>query len=195
LLLAVVALAACVNSGGGYPKPGFVGVPEAIERSPDFELPLSIDGADRLRRFLALRGDRIEFEDEDTEPTRDELGSVAKSYGEVLARLDAPITTSDMKEGTPVVALFDADLGIFTVHDARVGRDAGSFVDLVGQDAVALVHEDYVFAFYLRRLEGVETAEGTVWRQTGEPLEGEGPWTYTGLVVFPRAFAVPEVPR
>jgi len=186
--------------------PGFVGVPEAIDRSPDYTLMLTQAEAEELEAFLALGGDRYAL-DQDEDPDPGAMQQISDKYGPLLDRLSSsdPISTEDLDVGSSFLDLFDSEIGILTVHDARVDRDEeGEFFDITGDRIVALVCEDFVFAFYLRRLdndlvgiqsisEEIDTLPVNVWYMTGttDELLGQGPFTYTGLVVFRKVFAIP----
>jgi hypothetical protein len=189
----LLGLASCI-----CPRPGFVGVPEKVERSPDFPLPLTDADQNVLLGFLINkerppRGWSLDDEDPGV------VQAIRKEYGpllEVLANR-AP-TRDDLRGGTGEVAqLFDDPTWVLSVHDARVGQDeSGGFYDLDSERARALVKGEFVFAFYLRRLEAVAVSgqrvpalgipAGTVW-----VLGDERPGVYTGLVVFHKTFAVP----
>jgi|GEM_PF-4662431 len=201
----VAGLSGCCST----PQPGFVGVPEAIERSPDYTLMLAPHELAELRDFLALDGNRFLLEAGES-PLPGDLARVDADYGPLLTRLagDQPVTTRDLDAGSAFRSLFDGQVGVLTVHDARVGWDEnGEFFDLVADRAVALVRGQFVFAFYLRRLQGAEVvlpagsgdgvdAEATpsvVWTLTGssDEISTGGPHAYSGLVVFRKAFAIP----
>jgi hypothetical protein len=193
LILAVLGQTSC-----SCPRPGFVGVPEALERSLDFPLPLTAEDQDVLLGFL-INKERPSrgwsLDDEDPGVVR----GIRKQYGpllEVLARR-AP-TKEDLRGGTGVVAqFFDDPNWVLSVHDARVGQDeSGGFYDLDSERARALVKGEFVFAFYLRRLEAVDVSRQQL-PALGSPAEtvwvlgDERPGVYTGLVVFHKTFAIP----
>ena len=202
LAVIVTGLSGCNNCV----RPGFVGVPEAIDRSPDYTLMLTQEETAELKAYLALGGDRIALELGE-EPDPGALQQILVEYGPLLNRLssETPISTEDLEAGSSFRNLFDPEIGVLTVHDARVGWDEeGDFFDIVGNRVVALVCGDFVFAFYLRRLdnecveipfvsEEIDTLSVTVWYMTGttDELLDLGPFTYTGLVVFRNVFAIP----
>ncbi|MCD4670312.1 MAG: hypothetical protein K8S14_07690 [Actinomycetia bacterium] len=210
VIYVMLATLAAITSGfGGCNNcvlPGFVGVPEAIDRSPDYTLMLTPDDSTELHGYLALGGDRMALELGEV-PDPGALQQIQAEYGLLLSRLSSavPISTEDLEAGSSFRNLFDPKIGVLTVHDARVGWDEeGDFFDLVGNRIVALVSGDFVFAFYLRRLEDesveiqpvseeIDPLLVTVWYMTGttDELLGQEPFTYTGLVVFRKVFAIP----
>ena len=206
LLVTLAVITSGIGCCNGYVLPGFVGVPEAIDRSPDYTLMLTSEDIEELMAFLALGGDRYALDDgEDPDPGA--LDQISDKYGPLLNRLSSanPISTEDLEAGSDFRDLFDSEIGVLTVHDARVDRDEdGILFDIVGNRIVALVRGDFVFAFYLRRLddelveiqfvsEEIDTLPVTVWYMTGttDDLLQQGPYTYTGLVVFRKVFAIP----
>jgi len=181
------------------PRPGFVGIPEALERSPDFALPLGAEDHQRLLGFLVHGGRRPSrgWSPQDEDPGR--LQRIQDTYGPLLVALtqQAP-TPEDLRAGTgSLVRLFDDPRWLLAVHDARVETDpAGAFYDLDPERARGLVKGDFVFAFYTRRLmplvvtaaqvPGLGQGEHTIWA-----LGNEQAGSYTGLVVFRKTFALP----
>ncbi|MFQ5848711.1 MAG: hypothetical protein ACE5IQ_13705 [Candidatus Methylomirabilales bacterium] len=181
--------------GCSLPRPGFVGVPEQVDRSRDFALPLTRADRDDLLGFI-IRGGRPparswSLEDEDPGRVRE----VREAYGALLDALarKAP-GIEDLREGGALSTYFNDPDWILAVHDARVED-----YDLDRRRARALLKGDFVFAFYLRRLEPVmvtnaqvpalgSLSEGTVWRLRGKEDAGG---VYTGLVVFHKHFAIP----
>jgi hypothetical protein len=181
------------------PRPGFVGVPEALERSPDFALPLDPEDQKLLLGFLFHGGRRPSrsWSPQDEDPGR--LQHIQDKYGKLLAALTqkAP-TKEDLQERTGALTqLFDDPRWLLAVHDARVEKDQdGAFYDLDPERVRGLVQGDFVFAFYTRRLTplavtaeqapGLGRGEHTIWVLGDEHAGG-----YTGLVVFRKTFALP----
>jgi hypothetical protein len=208
LLIVILPLVLSLIAGSlggccGKVRPSFVGVPEAIDRSPDYSLNLEPTDLEDLKNYLALNGDRLALENGE-EPDPGSLNQVQTMYGSLLDRLSgaAPISTNDFDEGSNFGSLFDPEFMVMSVHDARVDLDEdGDYFDLVGERVVARISGDFVFAFYQRRIDGepvkVPSAdEGalpvTVWYLSGttEEVLAPGPVTYTGLVVFKKGFAI-----
>ncbi len=204
---AVIALSGLVLTAGcyvGYARPGFVGVPEMVNRSNDCPLPLSTANREKLVSFMAFDGNRVMLEEEE-EVSANDRQRIERVFGAILNRLteNCPITTADLREDTGFSQQFDKDLGILTVHDARVDRDEeGGYYDLDTTRVLALVKDRFVFAFYLRRLQSAKLSPDAPLSQAGWTLTGKvadeagsGPFHYNAVVVFPRAFAIPERAR
>ncbi|MHB1309799.1 MAG: hypothetical protein ACYDC1_20930 [Limisphaerales bacterium] len=181
-----------------YPRPGFAGVPEAINRSPDLALPLSAVDRRELVDFMAAGGVRRQ---PGSPPVRPEIRQrTEQAYQAVLDRLSAPAPGMDeVVEGSALSALFDPEGPVLVVHDARVGWIGSRLHDLDSDEIRALVKDRFVFAFCRRQLLPI-SEPGTEARPSGWRLaevEGEGVpgRTCTGLVVFPRSFALPTRAR
>lgn len=179
------------------PRPGFVGVPEALERTPDFALPLSGEDREVIVDFMLNDGRRPLpwWSRRDVDPGL--VQDIQDEYGELLRALseNAPIM-DDLSAGGKIAKYFDAPEWVMSVHDARVGKDnEGVYYDLDSASARALVKGDFIFAFYSRRLmpvivtkEQVPTLipeEGTVWVLTDNGA------AFTGLLIFHKHYAVP----
>jgi hypothetical protein len=205
VILPLVISLLLVSLGGccGKVRPSFVGVPEAIDRSPDYHLNLEPADLADLKNYLALDGDRLALENGE-EPDPGALNQVQTTYGSLLDRLSGPtpITTVDFDEGSAFGSLFDPEFTVMSVHDARVDLDEeGDFFDLVGERVLARISGDFVFAFYQRRIDGEpvkipsapeDALPATVWYLSGttEEVLASGPVNYNGLVVFKKGFAI-----
>jgi hypothetical protein len=171
-------LAACKQPSAV--PPGFAGVPELMNRSDDLALPLAAADRAALVAFLAARGVRGEPPDAAGER------SAEAAYGRVLDALARGASTLGDLE--PLFAPEEP----MAIHDARVAVDEfGEPYDLDRPRCCGFVHGDYVFAFYLRRLEPVAVADPGVaaWRLL-PPASGGADAPFTGLVVFRTSFAV-----
>lgn len=188
-------LVACASK---TPRAQFVGVPQAVERTPDFALPLKDKDREVIVDFMLNEGRRPLpwWSRADVDPGL--IEDVQEEYGGLLHALSerAPAAV-DLGESGELSKYFDAPEWVLSVHDARVGKDNdGEYYDLDSQRARALVKGDFVFAFYLRRLKPVivmkdqvpalEPREGPVW-----VLEDRKGVTYTGLVIFHKHYAIP----
>jgi hypothetical protein len=188
-------LVACTSKP---PRAQFVGTPEAVERTPDLELPLKDKDREIIVDFMLNEGRRPLpwWSRSDVDPGL--IEDVQEEYGRLLHTLSerAP-AAADLEEGGELAKYFDTPEWVLSVHDARVGKDNdGEYYDLDSQRARALVKGDFVFAFYSRRLMPVtvtkdqvpalEPREGTVW-----VLEDRKGVTYTGLVIFHKHYAIP----
>lgn len=170
------------------PVPGFVGVPEAVERSADLELPLDAARRQELIAFLA-QGDRKRSVDpEDVDPAR--LQQTAARFASLLQTLERPVPDAALDVDRPpgtigaLAALADAPGRLLTVHDARVDED------VVSGMVTAIVRDGFVFAFYWRQVTGKPGDGGTTWR-LGPPRPG----FRTAVVVFRSIFADPRAPQ
>jgi hypothetical protein len=186
-----------VACGSKAPRPGFVGIPEAVERTPDFTLPLTDQDRQAIIDFMANSGRRPLpwWSRADVDP--DVIADLEKEYGGLLHALgEKPPAIEDLSEGGAIAKYFDAPEWVLSVHDARVGKDDdGEYYDLDSERGRALVKGDFVFAFYARRLTPIIVTkdqvpaltprEGTVW-----VLGNQRGSTYTGLVVFHKHFAI-----
>lgn len=188
-------LAGCASKP---PRAGFVGIPEAVERTPDFELPLKDKDREAIVDFMLNAGRRPLpwWSRADVDP--DAVEDVTEEYGQLLHALSqrAPAGV-DLEEGGELAKYFDAPEWVLSVHDARVGKDdEGEYYDLDSERARAWVKGDFIFAFYSRRLKPVvvtkdqvpalKPKEGTVWE-----LGDQKGAIYTGLVIFHKHYAVP----
>ena len=196
LLLGSTLAAGCCGPRVTYPQPGFAGVPQAIHRSADFPLPLSDTARDELVEFMAAAGNRAVIEDEP--PRRGQIRRIETEYGPVLDWLQRQVPVrNDLLEGSEFASLFDTAILPLVIHDARVGWDGHDFYD-PGTDGIrALVRGDFVFAFYQRRVIPAPNASSTsrpdAWRLSPPAFDSAS--VYTGLVVFPRNFAIPTMAR
>lgn len=187
-------VAGCASSP---PRPGFVGVPEAVERTPDFALPLTDEDREVIVDFMLNEGRRPLpwWSRSDVDPGL--VQDIQDEYGELLRALseNAPIM-EDLSAGKKIAKYFDAPEWVMSVHDARVGKDNdGVYYDLDSASARALVKGDFVFAFYSRRLMPVIVTrkqvpaltpeEGTVW------VLADNGAAFTGLLIFHKHYAVP----
>lgn len=194
----VVLSCLVVGCASSPPRPGFVGVPEAVERTPDFALPLTDKDREVIVDFMLNDGRRPLpwWSRGDVDPGS--VQDIEDEYGELLRALseNAPIM-EDLSAGGRIAKYFDAPEWVMSVHDARVGKDNdGVYVDLDSASARALVKGDFVFAFYARRLTPVIVTkdqvpaltpkEGTVW-----VLADDHSGAYTGLLIFHKHYAVP----
>jgi hypothetical protein len=191
LVILSLSLAGCC---GSIPRPGFVGVPEEVERSPDLSLPLSTEDTEILLAFLVNGGRPGRgWSLDGAEPMRVE--AVRQQYALLISALsrEAPATDALRQSTGEIARLFDDPDWVLSVHDARVSRDeGGGFYDLDSGLARAFVKDRFVFAFYQRKLNpmvcspGTSGHGGTLW-----VLAPEQSGRFTGLVIFPRVFAVP----
>ncbi len=186
-----------VACGSKAPRPGFVGIPEAVERTPDFALPLTEQDRQAIIDFMANGGKRPLpwWSRGDMDP--DVIKSLEEENGRLLQALSekAP-TIDDLSAGGEIAQYFDAPEWVLSVHDARVDKDDdGEYYDLDSERARALVKGDFIFAFYVRRLTPIgvskdqvpamQSREGTLW-----VLGNQKGATFTGLVVFHKIFAI-----
>lgn len=196
----VVVVLSClvVGCASSPPRPGFVGVPEAVERTPDFALPLTDEDREVIVDFMLNEGRRPLpwWSRSDVDPGL--VQDIQDEYGELLRALaDRAPFMEDLGAGGKIAKYFDAPEWVMSVHDARVGKDNdGEYFDLDSASARALVKGDFVFAFYSRRLTPVIVTkdqvpaltpkEGTVW-----VLSDADSGAFTGLLIFHKHYAVP----
>ena len=195
----MMVVLSCVVAGcaSSPPRPGFVGVPEAVERTPDFALPLTDKDREVIVDFMLNEGRRPLpwWSRGDVDPGV--VQDIQDEYGELLRALseNAP-SMEDLSAGGRVAKYFDAPEWVMSVHDARVGKDNdGVYYDLDSASARALVKGDFIFAFYARRLTPVIVTkdqvpalipeEGTVW------VLADNGAAFTGLLIFHKHYAVP----
>lgn len=166
------------------PVPGFVGVPEFLERSPDIALPLDTDGRDELIGFLA-RGDRKVprgWVPADEDPGH--LAEIGQRFAALLDALGQPVRDEDLRADGRLAALADVPGRVLTVHDARFDEDLDS------DRASAIVRDGFVFALYWRRPVGTPTRDGTRW-SFADPRIG----LRTSVCAFRATYAIPEAKR
>lgn len=197
-LLALAAAAAllaagCCSSQPRAVQPSFAGVPHALERSPDFPLPLTPAHRDQLLAFLASDGNR--FQATEDPPDAPALNRARAEYGTVLDALAAraPLP-ADLRDGAAFRGLFDATLKPLTLHDARIGWDRGQLAAPRTADLTGVIKGQFVFGFYWRRLipgRGEPDAASDSW--TLGPKDANG--AFAGLVVFHRSYAIPQPVR
>ena len=175
------------------PTPGFAGVPELVDRSPDFALPLSSVDRERLLGFLFLDGHppSDDWMSEDEDPAH--IEPVEQEYGALLDELGkAAPTKEDLRRTTGRISkMFDNPESVLAVHDARIAE-----ADLDRERVRGNVKGDFVFVFYWRRVIPIEddklppTPDGSG-RAAGWYLDRESKGTFTGLLVFSKTMAIP----